>query len=131
MFLGSPSGIMANPVNRVPVADSLSVTVDEDSTNNPIVLTGSDVDGDVLSYVITSHPINGNLGGTVPNLLYTPQAGYNGVDTFKFVVNDGTVNSKEATVTITINAVGDDQDGSGGGGGGCFISLEQPLFLRR
>jgi hypothetical protein len=82
--------------------------------------------GDVLSYILTSNPTNGTLSGTAPNLFYTPNAGYNGTDTFKFMINDGTVNSNEATVTITINATGDGGCGTGGGGsgggGGCFIN---------
>ncbi|MBN1850854.1 MAG: FG-GAP repeat protein [Deltaproteobacteria bacterium] len=126
-FVDSPGAtvtITISPINDVPVANPLSVTIDEDSTDNPIVLTGSDADGDPLSYNVTSNPSNGTLSGTAQNLFYTPDANYAGTDTFTFRVNDGTVNSNNATVSITISATGGGGggDGGGGGGGGCFIS---------
>ncbi len=36
---------------------------------------------------------------------YTPDAGYYGIDSFTYTANDGTSNSNEATVTITVNQV--------------------------
>src|SRR6185369_13802690 len=38
---------------------------------------------------------------------YTPNANFNGTDSFTYRANDGTVNSNAATVTITVNAVND------------------------
>ncbi|MCA1553633.1 MAG: tandem-95 repeat protein, partial [Chloroflexi bacterium] len=38
---------------------------------------------------------------------YTPDANYNGSDSFTFKANDGTVDSNVATVSLTINAVND------------------------
>jgi hypothetical protein len=80
-------------------------------------------------------PDNGTLTGTAPQLYYTPDTGYSGSDSFTFQVTDGTADSSEATVSITVtaSAAGDvtsesaesidaDEGGSGGGGGsGCFI----------
>ena len=40
-------------------------------------------------------------------MTYTPAANYNGSDSFTFTVNDGTVDSNVATVSITVNAVND------------------------
>ncbi len=56
---------------------------------------------------MTAAPAHGVLSGTAPNLTYTPAANYNGADSFQFVVNDGTVNSSPATVSLTVNAVND------------------------
>lgn len=114
--------------NTAPVANSQSIPVDEDSTGNSILLTGSDADGDTLTYSIVSNPSNGTLTGTEPNLSYTPDEGYTGTDSFIFNVNDGSVNSSNATVTITISASDDDDEGDGGGGGGCFISTVSDTF---
>ena len=47
------------------------------------------------------------LSGTAPNLTYTPNANATGSDSFTFKVNDGTVDSVVATVSITISAVND------------------------
>jgi hypothetical protein len=65
-------------------------------------LTGFDPDGDTLSYTVTVNPTHGTLSGTAPNLTYTPNTDYLGFDSFKFKVNDGTVDSNIATVTINV-----------------------------
>jgi len=98
--------ITVNAVNDAPVADAQSVTTDEDASID-ITLTGSDVDGDTLSFMVVTEPSHGSLEGTMPNLTYTPDTDYNGVDSFTFKVNDGTVDSAPVTVSITVNAVND------------------------
>ena len=45
-----------------------------------------------------------NPDGTVT---YTPDANFNGSDTFTYVASDGTATSSPATVTITVSAVND------------------------
>jgi hypothetical protein len=47
--------------------------------------------------------VHGSLSGTPPNLVYTPDSGFTGSDNFTFNVNDGFVNSAEATASITMN----------------------------
>jgi len=90
------------PPNNPPVADDQSVATDED-TALPIILTGSDVDGDTLTFTVLSNPSNGILSGTAPNLTYTPNSGYDGSDSFTFKANDGTDDSNIATISITVN----------------------------
>jgi VCBS repeat-containing protein len=98
--------VTVNPVNDTPVANAQSVATAED-TSQAITLTGSDVDGDSLSYSIVTSPTHGTLTGTVPNLTYTPAANYSGADSLSFIINDGKVDSTPATVSITITAVND------------------------
>ncbi len=93
--------------NQAPVANNQSVTTSED-TAKPITLTGSDTNtGDTLTYTVVTQPTKGQLTGTAPNLTYTPNANYNGSDSFTFKINDGTVDSNTATVSITVSAVND------------------------
>jgi poly(3-hydroxybutyrate) depolymerase len=92
-------------VNRPPVADSQSISVDED-TPLAITLTASDPDGDVLTYSV-AHPSHGTLTGVAPNLVYLPSTNYNGQDSFSFHVSDGRINSTEATVSIHVLPVND------------------------
>jgi len=70
-------------------------------------LEGSDPDGDSLTFAVTSDPAHGVLGGTPPNLLYTPSANFNGADSFTFLANDGQLDSAPSTVSITIQPVND------------------------
>lgn len=45
------------------------------------------------------------MSGTVPNLTYTPNSGFDGNDSFTFLANDGTDDSNTATVSITVNPI--------------------------
>jgi RHS repeat-associated protein len=98
--------INVEAVNDAPVADNQSVNTREDNAA-PVVLTGSDRDGDVLSYRIDSQPLHGTLAGAGKNFTYTPQPNYNGPDTFTFVTNDGTLDSPTATVSILVGTEND------------------------
>lgn len=88
-------------VNRVPVAASAAVTTVEDT---PVVVTlsGSDPDGDPLTFTVTSGPAHGALTGTGTTRTYTPAANFGGTDTITFTVSDSTATSAPATVTITV-----------------------------
>ncbi|WP_434389161.1 ELWxxDGT repeat protein [Melittangium boletus] len=91
------------PVNDAPVAHALSATTGE---GQPVALTlsGSDVDGDALSYAVVAGPAHGSLQGTPPALTYTPAPGFAGTDAFSFRVNDGQLDSSPATVSVRILA---------------------------
>ncbi|MBI3852449.1 MAG: cadherin-like domain-containing protein [Verrucomicrobia bacterium] len=92
-------------VNHAPVANSQSISLNED-TPKAITLAASDADGDPLTYT-TTPPAHGTLSGTAPNLTYTPHTNYFGPDSFTFKVNDGHVDSGEATVSLKVNPVND------------------------
>ena len=67
------------------------------TTPKPITLTGS---GGTLTYTVITPPAHGTLTGTAPNLTYNPGSGYNGTDSFTFLVNNGTSDSNPATVLL-------------------------------
>ena len=98
--------ITVTNVNDVPVALGQSVTTAEE-TAKTITLSGTDADSDTLSFNSVSTPSNGTLSGTAPNLTYTPAANFTGSDSFTFKVNDGTVDSTTATITINVTNVND------------------------
>jgi photosystem II stability/assembly factor-like uncharacterized protein len=98
--------ITVTPVNDAPVANNQTVQVTED-TPKQITLSATDVDGSTLTYAVVTPPSKGALGGTAPNLTYTPNANATGADSFTFRASDGTANSNTATVSISIGGVND------------------------
>ncbi len=108
--------ITVSPVNDAPTASSQSVSTTEDLATT-ITLTGSDIDGDSLTFAIGTGPTNGSLGaiGTPTctagscsaTVTYTPNADVTGDDSFTFTVSDGTATSAVATISITISPLAD------------------------
>ncbi|OQB01452.1 MAG: Aminopeptidase S [Chloroflexi bacterium ADurb.Bin222] len=98
--------ITVTPNNAPPVANPKSVLANED-TAVTIILTGSDPDGDLLTYSVASNPSQGVLSGSAPLLTYKPAANYSGPDSFTFTVSDGRATSAPAVVSITVNPVND------------------------
>ncbi|MFN2302289.1 MAG: Ig-like domain-containing protein, partial [Anaerolineales bacterium] len=97
--------LQVTAVNDAPVAEAFDV-ITQVNTGVELVLLGSDLEGDALTYVIVDDPDHGTLSGTAPNLLYTPESGYIGEDAFTYKVNDGTLDSDPALVSITVTPAG-------------------------
>ncbi|MCW5971679.1 MAG: hypothetical protein KIT57_24505 [Blastocatellales bacterium] len=87
---------------NTPVAFSRSIETNEDQAVN-VMLTGTE--GNLFRVI--SDPRRGRLTGAVPNLVYTPEADFNGTDAFSFVVGNGTAESAPAVVTINVRPVSD------------------------
>ena len=98
--------ITVTEANAVPVANNSSVSVDEDASVSITPLV-SDGDGDDLSFVIVSDVQNGSLTETATGWTYTPDADFNGSDSFVYQANDGESSSEQATVSITVNSIND------------------------
>lgn len=97
-------------VNTPPTTSDVSTSGDED-TDISIGLAGSDVDGAVMLYSIVTQPTNGtvDIASTRPNnsFSYTPNANWNGTDSFTYKANDYIEDSNVSTYTITVNPVND------------------------
>ncbi len=109
----TPVNITVNEdMNTIPVADPQSVVAIQ-GYYNPITLTGSDADGDELTFDVVQGPSHGTLTGNAPYLTYRSNGDYVGQDSFWFVVSDGTSDSEQAEVSITVrtnaNPVADPQ----------------------
>lgn len=96
----------ANATNRPPVADNQVRTTPEDTALS-LLLTGSDPDHQALTFHLLTTPSHGTLSGIPPALTYSPEAHFHGQTRFTFVVNDGTMDSAPATVTLNVTAVND------------------------
>jgi hypothetical protein len=98
--------VTVNAVNDAPSASAQSLSTNEDAPKL-LQLSAADIDGDALTYSVLAGPAYGTLSGVAPNLTYTPVANYNGPDNFTFIVNDGTVASAPATISLTVISVND------------------------
>jgi hypothetical protein len=95
-------------VNRVPVAGNDTATTDAGSSVT-IAVRGndSDADGDSLTVTGVSQGANGwvVVDALTGNPIYTPHAGFSGVDHFTYTVGDGRGGSVAASVTVTVKAI--------------------------
>lgn len=91
--------------NHIPIADNQCISVDENSTDNTITLSATDMDNNILTYEIIEQPKHGQLKfiNSFTNMLnYTPDRGYIGLDDFTFIVKDANSSSMPAMVSITV-----------------------------
>jgi VCBS repeat-containing protein len=103
---GTPSD---NPPADSIMAGDDSFTVSEDGTLNGSVL-GNDgaTSGKALGATLVSGPAHGILSFNADgSFTYTPDADYNGPDSFTYRANDGTTTSGVATVNIGVAAAND------------------------
>ena len=85
--------------------NATSATTSEDQ-DVVVSLSGSDIDGDALTFSLSTNATNGSvmINGSVAT--YTPNANYNGADSFSFTVSDGEL-SDSADVSVSVSAVND------------------------
>jgi hypothetical protein len=85
----------------VPIAFNLSTNT---VRNTPVSFRVSafDPNGGTLVYSIDTPPAHGALSGTLPDVTYSPDPGFEGTDNFTFKVNDGMFDSAAATVSIKV-----------------------------
>ena len=94
--------IRASAINNPPTSNSFTYTTQKD-TPIATTLTGSDPDGDPITYNIKSNPANGTLSGTPPNLTYTPNNNYAGTDSYTYcTIDDQGLQSPVSTITINV-----------------------------
>ena len=129
---------VADLLNDAPETNAGSGSGLEDAASIAVSLSGSDIDGTVASFHITSLPLNGTLysdaglsteiaaGDSVPasgnaaTVYFVPAANFNGQNTFQYaaVDNDGLEDATPATATITVTAVNDAPETNAGSGRG-------------
>jgi hypothetical protein len=93
------------------VGDYLT-TIDEDNSitisYTQLLSNSTDPDGDTLSVVATSHPLNGTLVDNGDDTVtFTPNTNFNGNASFIFTVDDHDGSQVNGTCRITVNPVND------------------------
>ncbi|MEK7633717.1 MAG: Ig-like domain-containing protein [Patescibacteria group bacterium] len=107
--------ITISAVNDFPSAVSDDFTTNEDTTYaidpSSLITNDTDVDGNTLTVSAVSNPLHGtveleNANPNGNNIIFTPEANYNGPASFDYTVTDGNL-TDTATVTITYNPIND------------------------
>ncbi len=97
-------------VNAAPVVQPVTAGTDEDTAVTGTIVA-SDVDGDTLVFAIKENagPAHGvvTLDAATGAWSHTPDADYNGADSFTVVVSDGQGGTAETTVSLTVKPVND------------------------
>ncbi len=100
--------VTVNAVNDPPVAQPDSAALDEDgSVLVDVLANDSDPDGDAVALSGFSQGGNGAVTQDGAALRYTPDANYNGSDSFSYVIADGQGGADTASVFLTVRAVVD------------------------
>ena len=95
-------------VNGVPLAHDDSASTDEDTPVAIFVLANdSDPDGGALTLQSVSLPTHGAAEISGSTVIYTPAAGYHGLDGFAYIVIDGQGGSASAAVSVDVTSVND------------------------
>ena len=109
-----PSGLSASTTLNITVtavndAPTINVTAAQTSEDTAVTLSmaASDVDGDALTWAVTTAPTRGTLQGTAPALTYVPKANWSGTDSITVRVTDPSGLTASATLAITVTAVND------------------------
>lgn len=92
--------ITVSSVNDCPIGTPQLLTVPEGGSI-PIVFLFVDPDGDALTYSVVP-PAHGTLSGTPPNVVYTPNAGFCGTDSFTAGASDGQCLPVRARINIEV-----------------------------
>ncbi|MCB9148126.1 MAG: tandem-95 repeat protein [Caldilineaceae bacterium] len=94
--------------NRAPQAanDTATTSAGQAVTIN-VLANDSDPDGDALTVTILQQPQHGSAVVNGVAIVYTPESGYQGADTFTYAVTDGQGATASATVTITVQQTAD------------------------
>ena len=91
-------------INFPPVTTGGSYSINEDTSLSG-TLTGTDINGDHLTYTASILPSHGTLSITGSGFIYTPTQYYFGTDSFTFHANDGQADSSGSVVNISIARV--------------------------
>jgi RHS repeat-associated protein len=89
------------PVNDAPTAQDIFA---ETEGGDPVAVTlvGEDIDSETLEYRLIEEPAHGEFTGQAPELVYTPDPSFEGLEVLTYEVSDGEL---QATATITINVI--------------------------
>ena len=95
--------IVAARPDRAPVAvDDAATTAFATPVTIAVLANDADPDGDTLSISAVTPPANGTAAISGNAIVYTPAAGFAGIDRFTYSISDGRGGVSSAAVTVTV-----------------------------
>ena len=103
--------VTVNPVDDAPlVSNDTASAIDEDTSltisATELLANDSDVEGDSLSIIEVNSSDGTAVINAEGNIDFTPNANFNGIASFDYIVTDGTSNST-ASVEVVVNPIND------------------------
>lgn len=104
--------VTASATNRAPIAATDAVVVGQNSANNSVNVLANDTDPDGNPTMITAVTQGANgtvtIGPDGTRVIYTPNLGFAGSDTFTYTISDGALTTT-TSVTVTVAAAATNQ----------------------
>ena len=101
-------GIGGGTTNQAPTQTSAIIATAEDTTSVPVTPSVTDPNaGDTHTFTIVTPPTNGAASIVANQLVYTPNANFNGADNFSFRATDQGGLSVVGTAAVTVSPVND------------------------
>ena len=104
------------PANRAPNPTTPTTFTTAEDTPRAITLSGTDPDGDPITFAVTAQPTRGVLSGVAPNLTYTPARDFNGTDQLTYRVSDNRGGGASETISVRVTPDNDSAAVIAGGG---------------
>ncbi|MGR5499079.1 tandem-95 repeat protein, partial [Vibrio sp. DNB22_10_4] len=100
--------VTVSSVNDEPsITIASTLTTDEDN-NQTLSFNFSDADGDTVTATEKSAPSHGQIDISGTDIVYTPNANYNGSDSFTITLTDGNGYTVDKTINVTVSSVNDE-----------------------
>ena len=97
------ASITINPVNDAPAVEDMQEVEGVEDTELSITLTGTDIDGDNLSFEVDTAPLNGTITENGNSFTYSPYQDFYGTDSLTYKAYDGTEYSESKKIPLFID----------------------------
>ena len=97
------ASITINPVNDAPAVEDMQEVEGVEDTELTITLTGTDIDGDNLSFEVDTAPTQGSITENGTTFTYTPTQDFYGADSLTYRAYDGTEYSDAKKIPLFID----------------------------
>ena len=97
------SVFISDPNQAPAAADDAATTEADQPVSIAVLANDSDPDGDTLTIATFTQPMNGSVQQEGDRLVYTPAAGFSGMDSFSYTATDGRGGEAQASVSVTVN----------------------------